>query len=47
MLMIDAQNDAEHDEDFEESGAHREGDQASADTGESSWEVYFGKHGFK
>ena len=36
MLMIDAQNDAEHGEDFEESGAHREGDQASADTGESS-----------
>ena len=36
MLMIDVQNDAEHDQDFEESGAHREGDQARADTGESS-----------
>ena len=41
MLMVNDQDDAEHDQSFEDIGAHREGDQARADTGESSCEEIF------
>ena len=52
--MINNQGEAEHDDDHNDQGdaekedqdvedVHREGDQARADTGESSWEVILEK----